>query len=116
MKQAGKRMNLVVLISVILLSKVIFLLSLLEVKQRSEMSENRIVALENLTDRLANDPWLSDEELRALEDEVDRHQLGPQIIPLDLSVGLYMLVIPTSFWVFITSIRAAVHRVRSAKP
>ena len=105
-------MRLLPLILVIILSKAIFLLSLMEVTKRSEASHHRIAALDELVTQLARDTPPSEPALRRLEEEVGKHTVGPQLIPYDLSVASYMLIIPTSFWVFITSIRRAVKEIR----
>ena len=112
---ADPLMKLLPLILVIVVSKTIFLLSLMEVKERSEASESRVAALEALAAGLSGSVPLAEAEQRRLELEIEAHGLGPQIIPLNLSVGAYMLIIPTSFWIFITSIRLAVKNVRRGR-
>ena len=108
-------MKILMLILVIILSKTVFLLSLMEVTKRNEASEHRIAALNEVVAHLTSDSPATGSELSKLEDEVKKHRSGPQVIPYNFSVGSYMLIIPTSFWVFITSIRTAVKKLRKPK-
>ena len=105
-------MKLLILVLVIVLSKAVFLLSLMEVTKRNEASSNRITALNEVVTRLNSKAPLTETDMHQLQEAVTKHRLGPQIIPYNLSVASYMLIIPTSFWIFITSIRTAFRQVR----